>query len=179
MEGIIHRDLKPANVLLAPSSGTDAPVVKIADFGISTLIARATSDMPPPEVASTDDDASATNPLHSTPSPVIDSGLTQTGMVLGTPLYMAPEMLSGAKSAKAASDVFSLGIIAFELLAGERPFGDLPACAVISGADGTAMPSLRERAPGVPERIVAIVDRCLMRAPGKRPTAGEIAEALR
>jgi hypothetical protein len=178
-EGIIHRDLKPANVLLAPSDGGDSPVVKIADFGISTLIARATSDAPPSDAApEPSDDGSITGPQLSTPSPVLDSGLTQTGMVLGTPLYMAPEMLAGARSAKAASDVFSLGVIAFELLAGVRPFGDLPTCAVIAGRDGTPVPSLRDRAPEVAAHIVEIVDRCLMRSPSKRPTASELASQL-
>ncbi len=140
-----------------------------------------TSETPPGFERDSDAEIEEPSTPHvtaSTPSSMIDSGLTQTGMVLGTSLYMAPEMLAGARSAKPASDVFSLGVLAFELLTGVRPFGDLPTCAVIASKDGTAMPLVHERAPEVPLVIAQLVDRCLARSSSKRPTASEIASAL-
>lgn len=91
--GVVHRDLKPANVFLADDGSGAPPVVTLLDFGLAKLVAA--------------DDAAAEK-------------LTRTGALLGTPRYMAPEQLLG-EGASPASDVWSIGVIAFECLTGERP----------------------------------------------------------
>jgi serine/threonine protein kinase len=90
--GIVHRDLKPANLFLAKRP-SGAPIVKVSDFGISKLAPSAS-----------------------------EAGLTQTSTMLGSPAYMAPEQMSAAKDADARLDVWGLGVVLYELLAGHRPF---------------------------------------------------------
>jgi serine/threonine protein kinase len=196
-EGIVHRDLKPANVLLETRAAGKPPLVKIADFGISTLIEQATQHDPPTpaedpvdppaeegaftvEVARLLETTIATKTDIAGGSAITpgESNLTQTGMILGTPLYMAPEMLAGAKRAKAPSDVFSFGIIAFELLTGLRPFGDIPTCAVLGRKGDAKAPSLREKVPDLPDPLVQLLDRSLDRRPASRPLASDLATAL-
>jgi serine/threonine protein kinase len=156
--GIVHRDLKPANVLL----GRDG-VVKITDFGLSTLRA---DDVPAVlDQADTLDANAAAN-----------AALTRTGAIMGTPLYMAPELGGrGSKAASAASDVFSFGVLAYEMLADAYPFASPPVLEVIQGRPPGAAPSLGSLVPSVAPTIAAAVDSCLRVDPAARPTV----EALR
>jgi eukaryotic-like serine/threonine-protein kinase len=96
-EGVLHRDLKPENILL-PGGEVEA---KVLDFGVAKV------------VEDTRDHAGVADP---------GTILTMEGMIIGTPAYMAPEQLRGGPS-DARTDVFSLGVIAFEMLSGELPFG--------------------------------------------------------
>ncbi|MBW2527144.1 MAG: serine/threonine protein kinase, partial [Deltaproteobacteria bacterium] len=93
-EGIVHRDLKPENVFLVPNE--DELVVKVLDFGIAK---------------------SSISELNTTGSPE-----TKTGALLGTPFYMSPEQAAGDKSVDHRSDLWALGVIAFECICGRRPF---------------------------------------------------------
>jgi serine/threonine-protein kinase len=97
-EGVLHRDLKPENILL-PGGGLSA---KVLDFGVAKVMA----DVP-------DRDALKTG---------TGSLVTAAGMIIGTPAYMAPEQLHGI-APDVRSDVFSLAVVAFEMLTGELPFG--------------------------------------------------------
>ena len=99
-EGVLHRDLKPENILL-PGGGAPA---KVLDFGVAKLVL----DSPPKE----DDEGPNEAP----------TALTAAGMIIGTPAYMAPEQFH-AVEADARTDVFSLGVVAYEMLSGELPFG--------------------------------------------------------
>jgi predicted Ser/Thr protein kinase len=98
-EGVLHRDLKPENILL-PGGGVDA---KVLDFGVAKVIAEDRRDPQPigPDSATV---------------------LTMEGTIVGTPAYMAPEQLRGG-APDARTDVFGLGVIAYEMLSGELPFG--------------------------------------------------------
>ena len=93
-KGIVHRDLKPDNVFLVPDGDGTGDRVKVLDFGVAKL-----------------NDPSPTNPRH-----------TQTGVLMGTPLYMAPEQARAAGTIDHRADLYSLGCILHELLVGEPPF---------------------------------------------------------
>jgi hypothetical protein len=165
--GIVHRDVKPGNVLI---SGSDAaPLVQLTDFGIATVAGDdggqppITERGPPPASAEGDTVEESARPR------------TETGMVLGTPLYMAPELSLGARDATPAADVFAFGVMAYELLSGLRPFFEPPVTALYRG--GYAPPA--RPCPGVPARMAEALRRCLATDPAARPTAATLTELLR
>lgn len=107
-----------------------------------------------------------------------DGSLTQTGALMGTPIYMAPELAAGVKFAKPSADIFSLGVIAYELLLGQSPFPEPPALMRLAGRTMPPPPPLRVLCPEAPPIVAAIIERCLARDPASRPTAREVAETL-
>jgi serine/threonine-protein kinase len=131
--GVIHRDIKPANLFL--TQGPDQrPVVKVLDFGIS-------------KIANRDGVGS----------------LTQTHTAMGSPLYMSPEQMRSAKSVDARTDVWSLGIVLYEMLTGGLPFmaDTMPQlCALILE---TEPPSLKEAVPDLPEGLDEAVRKAIAR----------------
>jgi serine/threonine protein kinase len=151
--GIVHRDLKPSNVLLEGS------VVKVADFGLAGLIEQA----PLAATAVTNEDVRA---------------LTLTGAIMGTPLYMAPELVRGAGEAGPPADVFSFGVVAYELLSTKLPFAVPPVLERLSGRQVPAPVPLKEASPHLPAGLCALVDGCLALAPEARPTAEAVVTAL-
>jgi serine/threonine-protein kinase len=148
--GIVHRDLKPANLFLVDDDDTNAASVKIVDFGVSKIL--------------TSQDASA----------------TATGSALGSPAYMSPEQARGERTIDHRSDIWSLGVVMFEALAGSRPFhGDTPYAVVADILHGR-IPSLLERAPDVDPRLATLVGRCLERDIRNRiSSAGELIAELK
>lgn len=137
--GILHRDLKPANLLLDDPSGNAPPIPMVSDFGL----ARA---------------------LEAEPS-----GLTGPVSFLGTVGYLAPELFFGPKSEPTVrSDIYSLGAILYELLAGRLPFGAEPGLEALRRADQSAAPSLRSIDPRIPKDLEAICLTCLQREPSFR-----------
>lgn len=275
---MIHRDLKPANVLVSEVEDGRQPLVKLADFGVSTLLAGqedTTEEGTPPShmhisanqppvmnpirlaLSKYDDLGSDENTMtalgametpsldseelapqieielheRSSPSksgsgqrsrpgersgsqpslrsgsqpgarsgsqPSLRSGsgsgsqsggrsttrsgehedhLTETGILVGTPMYMAPELSEGSRFAKPPSDIFSLGVIAYELLTGEIPFVRPPVWARWRGSE-TPAPSLATKRPELAPALIELVDSCLRLDPAQRPTAAAIAAAL-
>jgi serine/threonine-protein kinase len=147
--GIVHRDLKPANLFLARR--TDGSVrVKLLDFGISKLA-----------------------PL---PGSGPDVGMTSTQALMGSPLYMSPEQLRSSKNVDRRTDIWSMGVILFEMLCGRPPFiGEtLPeVCARIMAEPPAALSA------DVPPALEAVVMRCLEKDPQRRfPHVAALAQAL-
>ena len=105
--------------------------------------------------------------------------LTQTGMAVGTPAYMSPEQAGGDSEVDGRSDLYSLGCVLYEMLAGEPPFTGPTAQAVIAKRFVSPIPKVRVTRD-VPEAVDDVVTRALARTPVDRfPTAAELAEALR
>jgi serine/threonine-protein kinase len=174
--GIVHRDLKPANVLISMGAG-EQPQVKLADFGIAKLVATEESPGKPAETLrelvpqatgkhQTFGNLSAEQSL----SPSTEDSLTLTGFIIGTPMYMAPEGSDRLHSAKPAADVFSFGVIAFELLAGRLPFPRSP-LSMVAAAEPWPLPQLQLRRPDLPAGLTQLIESCLARDPEARPTS--------
>jgi serine/threonine protein kinase len=138
-----------------PAAGSDRP--------------PAGSDRPPPP--------SASKPGAGKRTPT--APLTETGLIFGTPQYMAQELTSGTKNATRASDVFSLGIIAFEVLTGRRPFPEAPVTSKLNGRPLPHAVPFRTACPTLPPEIAALLDRAMAHDARVRPTAKELAMALK
>ena len=157
--GVMHRDLKPENVLL---SGGHAVV---ADFGIAKAIAAATS--------------SGDRPDGGSPKDRRPSTLTATGMAIGTPAYMAPEQAVGDAMMDHRADLYALGLIAYEMVAGTHPFAGRTAQALATAHLTETPQPLAARRSDTPPRIAALVMRLLAKDPAARPqSAEEVVRAL-
>lgn len=137
--GVVHRDLKPANVMLLGTA--DALEVKVADFGVARQGAHQLSS---------------------------DEVLTRTGHTLGTPAYMAPELVGSAAEADTRSDLFSLGVILYEMCAGVRPFQGRGLWGVLDALRRDDRAPLLEVAPDTPAHLARAVDACLIPDPSRR-----------
>jgi serine/threonine-protein kinase len=148
--GLVHRDIKPANIFAAHRGGR-YDVAKLLDFGLA-------------------------KPATSSQS----TGLTQEGMITGSPLYMSPEQAMGDSEPDARSDIYSLGAVAYYALCGRPPFNhDKPIKVLFAHAQEPPL-DLAEAVPGIPTDLSDVVMRCLAKDPaGRYQHVGQLAEALR
>jgi tRNA A-37 threonylcarbamoyl transferase component Bud32 len=161
-QGVLHRDLKPENILL-PGGEIEA---KVLDFGVAKLVADA---------------ADVTQRWDSDQRDGTLGALTMAGTIVGTPAYMAPEQLSAA-ALDARTDVFALGVIAYEMLCGDLPFSRGSLTDVIL-AQARGVQPLTERDPDIPAALDRAVRRALEMTPDDRPAtpyafASEVLQAL-
>ena len=150
--GIIHRDLKPSNLFVTKRrDGT--PLVKVLDFGISKKV-----------------DLTTQAPLQN---------LTVSGVLIGSPLYMSPEQLRSGKDVDARSDIWSLGVIIYELLAGKSPFAGDSLGEVLSRIVADKPPPIRVVRPEIPKGLESVILQCLERDVQRRiQTVGELSAKL-
>jgi serine/threonine-protein kinase len=109
---------------------------------------------------------------------VMSSSKTQTGVILGTPSYMSPEQIAG-KKVDGRSDLFSLGVVLYELIAGEKPFSGESITTLMYNITSSPPPSIKELSPGIPEKLVPIVEKLLAKEVTARYQTGkELADDL-
>jgi tRNA A-37 threonylcarbamoyl transferase component Bud32 len=160
---IVHRDLKPGNVLLVEDGGSSPSVAKISDFGISRFGALDDS-------ADVDAQGATASPGAQHASP---RDLTETGAIMGTPVYMPPEAWFGPAKHPSA-DVFSFGMLAYEALTGRSPFA-VPPVLLVRSRQPIPTPAPLD---GIDAKVASLVLACLRVEPNERPRAKEMAEAL-
>jgi serine/threonine protein kinase/tetratricopeptide (TPR) repeat protein len=149
-QGIVHRDIKPENILL--NEGT----AMVADFGVARAV----------QAASTMAGGGTT--------------LTQAGMQIGTPMYMAPEQAAGDPAVDFRADLYAFGVMAYELLAGQHPFGSRKSAYAMVVAHMTETPvPITTHATTVSHPMASVVMQCLGKDPAERPqSASDIVAAL-
>jgi serine/threonine protein kinase len=147
--GIVHRDLKPTNIFLERRGGGEH-FVKVLDFGIAKILQHSSFD---------------------------NTDLTSAGLMIGTIDYMSPEQMVGGEIT-GATDLYTLGIVIYEMIAGKRPFPEAPSAASVLAAMLKPAPPLKSKAI-VPVELDRIVMRCLERdAMDRYQTAEELAADL-
>ena len=150
-KGIIHRDLKPSNVMVA-----DEAQVKLLDFGLAKLV---------------EETEEAERRLDK-------GAITQEGAVIGTPSYMSPEQLQGEKVDQ-RTDIFSLGVVLYEMATGRRPFEGKNVVALASSILKDEPPAVSDLRPELPVQLGRIIDSCLAKEPERRfQTVGEVLTQL-
>jgi serine/threonine protein kinase len=147
--GMIHRDIKPANIWLE-DLGPDVPArVKILDFGL----ARVSSDQ--------------------------FQKMTRTGMVMGTPGYMAPEQARGSERIDHRCDLFSLGCVLYHMATGREPFYREDIMATLMALALDEPPPIRQFNPEAPQALVDLVNKLMAKSPDGRPvTVGSVCKVL-
>jgi TolB-like protein len=139
-KGIVHRDLKPANIMVTPQGR-----VKVLDFGLAKEVLAA----------------------DTTDTTLTSDGYTRAGKVMGTPAYMSPEQVAG-RATDHRTDIFSLGIVLYEMACGQRPFLGRSPAELASAILCDAPKPLDELRPDLPEESCRAIHRCLEKSVSER-----------
>ncbi len=151
--GVIHRDIKPENLLLTADGS-----VLVADFGIARALA-----------------GSGTEPAAIGTA----ARLTEAGLAIGTPAYMAPEQATGEHPVDGRADLYALGVVLYEMLCGEIPFSGSTPLAIVARSLSATPPPLAQRRPDIPPGLEALVGTTMAKNPADRfATAQALATAL-
>ncbi|HET7458657.1 MAG TPA: serine/threonine-protein kinase, partial [Gemmatimonadaceae bacterium] len=149
-QGIVHRDVKPENILLDRETGR----AMLTDFGVARALLGAGGDG-------------------------ADDNRTGTGFVLGSPRYMSPEQVSGDRALDGRSDVYALGLVGYEMFAGEPAIGGTSAPGILVKQLTEKPAPLATRSARVSPAVAAVLDRALEKEPDARwPSAAAMADAL-
>jgi hypothetical protein len=147
--GLIHRDIKPLNVMVNQRGGID-DFVKVLDFGLAKEI-----------------------------DPGRDARLTRGGIISGTALYIAPERIEESRRAGPRSDIYSVGIMAFQMLTGEEPYeGETPAEILLDVLESPVRRVNEAAATKVPREVDDLIFRCMSKDPDDRPESAAALEAI-
>jgi len=158
-KGIAHRDLKPHNVMVARDGR-----VKVLDFGLAKITAPSGRTAPHQETAT---------------QALPPDALTTEGVVVGTVPYMSPEQVAG-QAVDHRTDIFSMGVIFYEMASGRRPFAGSSSAELVSSILRDTPPSVTELRPDLPSDLGRIVRRCLAKEPADRfQTTRDVVNELR
>ena len=150
-KGIVHRDLKPANVMLTPDGR-----VKVLDFGLAKDL----------------------RPADRPDMTVTAAGHTEVGMVMGTPAYMSPEQLAG-RPVDHRTDIFSLGILLYQMSSGQRPFEAATSIELASAILRDTPRPLADVRPDMPDALARLIQHCLEKDRERRvQTARDVTSEL-
>lgn len=158
-KGIIHRDIKPENVFLAQIPGVSRPLVKLLDFGLAKV-------------------------FHASDDEMVESSeevtqITRTGVVVGTPYYMAPEAVTGRRDLDLRADLWATGVVLYLAAAGRLPFRGFNWTDTAQEILKKEPPSLLKLRPNTPTRLVRILDRAMQKDRERRyPSAMDFAQDL-
>ena len=159
--GVVHRDLKPENIMMGKATSSGESPIKLLDLGIAKMR----------EIAGVDSSGT--------------TELTMAGQVLGTPYYMSPEQWGeisrdGNPEIDGRTDIYSLGLVAYEMISGKRPYAALTLHELRREHISVSPTSLWEKCPDVPRAFSEAIDRAISKDRGDRQaTAGELAAQLR
>jgi serine/threonine-protein kinase len=152
-KGIVHRDLKPDNVFLTSVPGR-WPEVKLLDWGLLKL-------------------TSAHNAVSNS------KFRTLAGSVMGTPVYMSPEQARASDQVDYRTDIYALGVVAYELLAGAAPFKRTSSIDTLLAHQDEPVPPLVDKCSGLPEELVQLIEAMLAKEPADRPTLAAVRAVIK